>query len=167
MKLKLTIFIFCIGLLACSKDKSVTVNGNITGCPVNTTCTYNYFEQADFNTAYQLISGGFKVFSYKSVNNNLCDAATSLYFKTTMSSSDFVINSSQIKAGQIVAYGFSCACCDFLAYRKPIGGEIKGTKTGTNSWLINATVIMGDANNKPTDTLVVNQHFYLSPKVSL
>jgi len=44
---------------------------------------------------------------------------------------------------------------------KPIGGEIKGKKTDADHWLINATVILGDINNKPVDTLSVNQIFTL------
>ena len=99
------------------------------------------------------------MFWYKSVNNNLCNAATEIYFKTSLSNNDFEINSNQIASGQLSGYVFSCACCDVLANVKPIGGEIKGKRTDATHWLINASVIIGTAGNAPLDTIIVNQYF--------
>jgi hypothetical protein len=82
-----------------------------------------------------------------------------LSFKTSLNSNSFVINSNVIAAG-LVTYNQNCVCCNFILL-KPIGGEIKGKRTDVNQWLINATVILGDNNNKPIDTLKVNQYFTL------
>jgi hypothetical protein len=161
MKIKITILILCVIVFSCKKDKNIVLNGTLTGCPINTTCSYNYYDNADFNTYSQLVSGHYRAFIYKSVNNNLCDATDVIFFKSSLNSNEFDITPNQIAAGQ-VDYYFSCACCDVLANIKPIGGEIKGKRTDATHWLINATVILGTAADKPLDTLKVNQDFTLS-----
>jgi len=142
---KTTILLLFAFLLRCRKDKNsnITLNGPLTYCPANNTCTYNYYDQADLNGYSQLITGGDRVFIYKSVDSSLCDITARLYFKTSLSNNDFGLNGSQIAAGA-AAYNLSCACC-YIAYQsKPIGGEIKGKRTDASHWLVNATVILGN-----------------------
>lgn len=158
--IKIILFLGVI-LLGCrkSKDNGVPLSTVLTDCPVNTSCTYNYFDHAAISATNQLVAGGDRVFWYKSVNNTLCNMTNGFSFKTSLNSNSFVINSNGIATG-LVAYNQSCVCCDFISLR-PIGGEIKGKRTDVNQWLINATVILGDLNNKPFDTLKVNQYFIL------
>ena len=163
MKITPTLIILTILLFGCSKSSNVTLNGKLTDCPANNTCTYDYYENADFTTIInQTGTGGYRIFVYESDNKSVCDATISLNFKTAMSANEFTINADQIAAGQIVKYGFSCTCCDYTLFSvnpQPIGGKIQGKKAGNDTWLINASIIMGTAPNKPTDTLVVNQYF--------
>lgn len=161
MKAFSTILILSLLLFSCKKGSNpqVTLTGTLTNCPVNSTCTDNYFDNADFKDWSKPVQGNYRVFWYKSVNSNLCDAATEIYFKTSLSNNDFDITSNQIASGQVSGYVFSCACCDVLANVKPIGGEIKGKRTDATHWLINASVIIGTASNAPLDTIIVNQYF--------
>jgi hypothetical protein len=63
----------------------------------------------------------------------------------------------------VIANNLICPCCDYASILQPIGGEIKGKKTDSNHWLINATIIFGNSiNGTPADTLVVNQYFTLA-----
>lgn len=163
----LILFLFIILILfGCSKDNnSPVLDGVITDCPVNRTCTYDYYENADFNL-FKPVSGNFTVFWYSSTNSLLCNSITSIYVKVPASiaySSSFVINSSQIAAGQQVGYDFSCDCCYYVGGVKPIGGLIKGKKDGPVRWLINAKIILSSP-NKSVDTLIVNQYFTLKPR---
>lgn len=161
MKNTTIILFLCVILFSChkSKDNNIQLSGNLTDCPTNTVCTYSYSDNADISGTGQLVPGGDRVFLYKNVNNSSCDISSQLNFKTSLSSNNFIITASQIAAGQAI-YNQSCVCCDFISL-KPIGGEIKGKRTDANNWLINATVILGDYNNKPFDTLKVNQYFTL------
>jgi len=161
MKAKATIVIFFVVLFSCRKDNNpnVILNGALTDCAANSTCTYSYYDNADFTNWNQPVHGNYRVFWYKSVNNNLCDATSELYFKISLSAESFDITANQIAAGQVVAYNLECPCCDYAFLPQPIGGEIKGKRSDANHWLINASVIFGTAVNKPIDTLVVNQYF--------
>jgi hypothetical protein len=165
MKTKaVTLFILVATLLGCSKDKSnLTLSQpSNNSCPVNTTCSYIYYDNADFSNTFSVQTGQYRVFAYNSINNQGCGATASLYFKTSLSSNDFEITAAQIVAGQALIYGTACACCDVIADTKTIGGDIKGKKTGTNIWLINATVIRGNSTGTQQDTLTVNQYFTMS-----
>jgi hypothetical protein len=163
MKTKLSIIVLFIALLGCKKAANVNVvlTGTLTDCAANSTCSYTYYDNASFTNWNQPVSGDNRLFWYKTVNNNLCDATTEIYFKTLLNNSDFDITSAQIAAGQIAGYNVNCACCDYQFFPQPIGGEIKGKKTGANTWLINASIILGPSVNHPTDTLIVNQYFTL------
>ncbi|MDF2430659.1 MAG: hypothetical protein JWP44_290 [Mucilaginibacter sp.] len=162
MKIKLALLILSAVLLSCGKDhnnSNIVVTGILTDCPANTTCTYNYSDNADYTTSpLQTAHGNYRVFVYKSVNANSCDEIALLYFKTSLSNNNFDINASEIASGQTVTYGSSCTCCEMIAV-KPIGGEIKGKRTDASHWLINATIILGGSDNKPVFTLTVNQYF--------
>jgi hypothetical protein len=160
MKHRIAILFASIILLRCHKDAPIVVDGTLTTCPVNSTCTYNYYDSADFG-GNQPKQGNYRVFWYKSTNKNLCDATSDLYFKMSLSSNNFVIDTRQIAGGQMVGYNFSCMCCDYVPL-KPIGGEIKGKKVDANHWVINATVILANSQNKPLDTIKVNQYFTLT-----
>jgi len=160
MKTKITLVIAGILLFACNKDAPIVVDGALSMCPVNTICTYNYYESADFGGNRPKL-GNYRVFWYKSTNKNLCDATSDLYFKTSLSSNNFVIDAQQIAGRQMVGYNFSCICCNNMPL-KPIGGEIKGKKIDANHWVINATVILANSQNKPLDTIKVNQYFALT-----
>ncbi len=141
------------------------LTGNLTGCPINTTCSYSYYDNADFTNVSQPVPGNFRVFSYKNVNINLCGATSELYLKTNLSNNEFEINANQIAAGDIVAYNLVCPCCDYAIWPKPIGGDIKAKRTDATHWLINASIIFGttvNSVNKPIDTLIVNQYFTLT-----
>jgi hypothetical protein len=168
MKIKTAIFFLCVTLFSCSKDNNpnVLLNGTLTNCPVNATCTYNYYEGADFTSSNQLVRGNYRVFTYNSLEQNGCGPNTLLYFKTSLSNNYFDIGSSQIAKGQVTAYIDNCPCCEYfaqVAYPKPIGGEIKGKKTDSNNWLINTAIIFGNSNNTtPIDTLIVNQYYPLT-----
>ncbi|WP_259067259.1 hypothetical protein HDF24_11715 [Mucilaginibacter sp. X4EP1] len=164
MKTKaITLFILVATLLGCSKDKSsITLSGPSNSCPVNSSCSYIYYDNANFNNTASVQAGPNRVFTYVVVNSQICNLSTSVYFKTALSNNDFEINDQQIASGQVVAYGEVCTCCDLLANTKVIGGDIKGKKTGTNTWLINATVIIGNSSGTPIDTVAVNQYFNLT-----
>ena len=161
MKAKSTIFILLVLLLSCKKSQNtnVVLNGLLTNCAANSSCTHNYYDNADFINGGQLERGAYRVFCYKSVNANLCGITNQLYFETSMNNDDFVISSNQIAAGQVAAYDMVCPCCDVAFITKPIGGEIKGKRTDETHWLINASIVFGTAINAPLDTLVVNQYF--------
>jgi len=165
MKLKTTIIILCAVLLSCKKDRSSTVlNGALTGCPTNSTCTYSYYDKADFTSTSPPAAGNFRVFAYKSISANACGPISEIYFKTNLSNNEFEINTSQIAAGEIVAYYDACPCCEYANFApspKPIGGAIKAQRTDATRWLVNASIIFGTANNTPIDTMVVNQYFVL------
>jgi len=161
MKIKAGIFSILIVLLfGCSKD-GLVMNGTITGCPINSTCSYQYYENADYTNLYTLKSGQNRVFVYKSVDSAICNALTSMYFKADMGSNSFEINAKQITLAQVASASLVCACCNTVPFN-PIGGDIRGTKKNSTAWLINAEIIEGDANGKPVDTVVVNQYFTLS-----
>lgn len=166
MKTKaVTIFILVATLLGCSKDKSsIALNGALTNCPANSACSYIYYDNANFTNTLGIQTGQNRVFTYVSVNNQICGETTSLYFKTTLSNNDFEIDAAQIASGEALAPEETCPCCEQPGggNTKLIGGDIKGKKTGTNTWLINATVIRGTSSGTPIDTLVVNQYFTLS-----
>jgi hypothetical protein len=161
MKAKATIFMLCVIILSCRKGNSpdITLNGKLTDCSANSTCTYSYFDNAEINSTHQIISGNFRVFCYKSVNVNLCGATSEFFVKTALGDSEFDITSSQIAAGQVFANDFSCPCCENALLFTPIGGEIKGKRTDATHWLVNATIIFGTSPTTPVDTLVINQYF--------
>jgi hypothetical protein len=157
MKAKITITVLFITLLACRKESPLVLDGALTDC---TTCTYNYYENADYNTTFEPVTGSYRVFQYKNGDETSCGPTSSLFFKEPLSENQFVIDSAQIVAGKVSAYYFSCPCCDEFAYfpNTPMGGQIKAKRTTNSTWLINATVIMG-YQNKPVDTIIVNQYF--------
>jgi hypothetical protein len=103
------------------------------------------------------------VFSYQSVNPNVCGATSQFFCKTDLTATEFDITSNQIAGGQIFANYFSCPCCEYAVLFKPIGGEIKGKRTDATHWLVNATIIFGTTPTVPVDTLVVNQYFTVQP----
>ena len=165
MKVKATIFILFVILIGCRKDKSsnVILDGALTDCPANFTCSYSYYDNADFTNIKLPVQGNYRVFWYYSVNTSVCGTMTQFYFKTLSGSNSFDISSSQIAEGQIVAQESVCLCCGrAILDSKPIGGEIKGRRTDAIHWLINASIIFGSVlDNRPVDTLVVNQYFTL------
>jgi hypothetical protein len=168
MKTKAIILILFAILLGCKKDNNLNLvlNSNLTDCAANSTCTYDYYDNANFANWSQPVSGDNRVFWYKSVNNNLCDATTEIYFKTSLSNDEFEITSNQIAAGQIAGYNVSCACCDYQFFPGPVGGDIKGKRSDASHWLINATIILGNSANDPRDTVVINQYFTIAQKLS-
>ena len=160
MKFKITLLIcLCAIFASCKKDKKVSLTGTLTSCPANSECSYAYYDNADFNLTNQPIKGTSRVFWYKSIDSSLCHATSELYFKTSLGNNDFDIGANQIAAGQVVAYGFICACCEVVYNTKPIGGEIKGERKDASHWLVNAKIIFGNAVNTPIDTLTINQIF--------
>jgi len=165
MKNKVIISVLCILSLGCTKKSNVNVvlNGPLTDCTANSTCTYSYFDNADFQDWNQPAHGNYRVFWYKSINANVCGAVSEFYFKTPLTDGDFDITSGQIAAGQIIANNFACPCCYIDVLFKPIGGEIKGKRTDATHYLVNASIIFGTSANTPVDTLVVNQYFTRQP----
>jgi hypothetical protein len=162
MKTKAGIFFILIVILfGCSKD-GLVMNGTITDCPINSTCSYLYHENADYTNVYALTTGQNRVFVYKSIDSAMCNAVTTMYFKADMSSNSFEITAKQITLAQVASANLVCTCCDIAPFINPIGGDIRGTKKNGTTWLINAEIIEGDANSKPIDTVVVNQYFTLS-----
>ena len=161
MKIKAAIIILCVIMFSCRKSSKpeITLTGTLSDCPANSTCTYNYFDNADFTNGNQPVAGSSCVFWYKTVNANMCGATTEFLFKTNMSDIEFDITSSQIAAGDVFANNFVCPCCDYDIAFKPIGGEIKGRRTDATHWLINASIIFGTSISAPIDTVVVNQYF--------
>jgi hypothetical protein len=162
MKNKAVIFFLLIAVFGCTKkgnnSANIVLSGNLTDCAANSNCSYNYFDNADFTNWNNPVRGSFRVFWYKSVSANVCDATSEFYFKTQLNSTAFDITSDQIAAGNIVGYNLECPCCDIAVLTKPIGGEIKGKRIDLNRWLVNASLVFGTS-GKPADTLVVNQYF--------
>jgi hypothetical protein len=158
MKAKAAVFILFVILLGCQKGSNpkITLNGALTNCP---TCTFNYYDNADIANGAP-VPGNYRVFWYGSITPATCGPTSQFYFKTPLNeNTDFDIASSQIAAGEVVAYSFQCPCCYIENVAKPIGGEIKGQRADATHWLINATIILGVSINQTTDTLVVNQYF--------
>ena len=153
----LTVALLSSVIFSCHKGNKINPKAQLTDCPVNANCTYSFINKANINLPGKLVSGDVRVFYYSSVNTNLCNANTQLYFKTSLSNNDFIINSSQIAAGQAL-YNVICPCCDFIGLQ-PIGGEIKGQQINTQKWLVNATVLLGNSQNKIIDTIKFNQYF--------
>lgn len=159
MKTKTIAFLFLILICSCQKGSVLILDTNLSSCPINSTCTYNFNDNSNFSGSNQIISGNDRVFFYQSVNNKLCDLTTQLFLKIPMGNTEFKIDSAQIVSQQLVGYFTNCACCELLANVNPIGGEIKGKSIDGTHWLINAKVIVGISPNKPIDTLIVNQYF--------
>jgi hypothetical protein len=164
MKTKASTIAVCLlfFLLSCNKDNNsnIVLDGALTDCPLNSNCTYNYYNNADFTESNQFVNGHFRVFAFTS-GNGTCGPSVQLYFKASLNSTILDISAKQIAAGQATAYNMVCPCCEYFAsiYTKPIGGEIKGKRTDSNHWLINATVILGNSSGSPVDTVTVNQYF--------
>jgi len=149
-------------LLSCSKGgDNIVLNTNLTGCLINSTCTYNYYDNADLSTVNQPIAGNKRVFIYIDGVQSTCGPSKQLYFKRPINETDFDITSGQIVAGDVVAYNFTCPCCEVAYIGTVVGGEIKGKRISTNQWLVNASIIFGTSINNPIDTVVVNQKFTL------
>jgi len=162
MKHKAIIFCLAAILFGCRKDPAVVLDATLTNCPDKHTCDYSYFDHADFNSN-QVIHGGARVFRYTSVDSLICDATSQFNVKIALNANSFVITSAQIAAGQgIAAFDFICPCCDYAFVPKPIGGEIKGKRVNSTTWLLNARVIFGISASHPTDSIKVNQYFTLS-----
>jgi hypothetical protein len=156
--LKSLIFLFVVSLnLSCGKDKEAVIDTKLTGCPVNSNCTYNFANSADFQEPNKIVSGNNRVFSYNSTTTNLCSISTQFYFKTPLNNADFIISNSEIAAGGAY-YTFMCPCCDYISL-KPIGGEIKGRMINGKKWLVNASVILGNVQSTVVDTIKINQYF--------
>jgi hypothetical protein len=159
MKIKPSLIVLLVILFGCNKDNmNVTVDGALTDCAKNFTCTYNFYENASIGNDIAIVHGSNRVFMFLAIDSNLCDYTDRLFFKTTTSDNDFDITSSQIAAGG-ATYIESCPCCNIAFEPHAIGGEIKGKKTDVTHWLLNAKIILGDPSNRPIDTVVVNQYF--------
>jgi len=165
MKAGTMLFIVLVVLLGCKKGSSpnITLSTNLTDCAANSTCTYSYFDDADFINASPPVQGSFRVFSYQSVNQNVCGATSQFIFKAPLNDAEFDITANQIAAGSVFANDFICPCCDYALLFKPIGGEIKGKRTDGTHWLVNASIIFGTSATTPVDTIVVNQYFTRQP----
>lgn len=165
MKTKPFLVILFIFFLSCHKDNNpnVILNGTLTDCPANFSCTYNYYDYADFTNIKLPVQGKYRIFWYNSMNASGCGAMIRFYFKIPLNSSSFEIGSSQIAEGPIVAQDFDCLCCGrAVPLTEPIGGEIKGKRIDATRWLVNASIVFGLPLNKAAvDTLVVNQYFTL------
>jgi hypothetical protein len=161
MKNKAFLLFLVLVTLGCAKknNTNVVLSTNLTSCAANSTCTYNYYDNADFTNGNQPVAGNSRVFWYKSVNANICGATTEFFFKTNMGDTEFDITSSQIASGEVFANDFVCPCCENATLLKPVGGEIKGKRIDGTRWLINASIIFGTSISAPADTMVVNQYF--------
>jgi len=155
------IFLVFIALFGCKKQNSpvVTLTSTPTGCPLNSICSFTYYNSSDVSNTFQVTSGGYRVFAYQSIDSAICDATTTVYFKISPDVTSFDITSAQIASGQSAFYGFTCPCCDYLA-QTIVGGEIKGKMTDNYQWLVNAKIILGAKNTTLRDTLVFNQYFH-------
>jgi hypothetical protein len=149
---------------SCNKDSKADTKTPLTDCAANSSCSYNFTDKADIKEPGLVVTGANRVFYYSSINTKLCSANTQLYFKTSLSGNDFTISGSQIVAGNAL-YNFTCPCCDYIGL-KAIGGEIKGTKAEANRWLVNATVVLGNSQNKAVDTIKINQYFVVKALVN-
>lgn len=153
----LIITLLSAAVLSCGKNKKADQTEPLTGCPLNTSCTYSFTNNADFDQPAKIVKGNSRVFSYSSENTRLCSATSRLYFKTDLSNANFTITGSQITSG-LVLYNFTCPCCDYIS-QELVGGEIKGTRVGDGKWLVKAEVLLGSPSLKRIDTLRVNQYF--------
>ena len=165
MKNKAFLLFLLLVTLGCAKknNTNVVLSTDLTACPANSNCTYNYYDNANFTNGNQPVAGNSRVFWYKTMNANICDATTEFFFKTSMSDTEFDITSSQIASGEVFANDFICPCCDYDLLLKPVGGDIKGKRTDATHWLINASIIFSTSISAPADTVVVNQYFIQQP----
>lgn len=162
MKRKVVIICLVAAMTGCHKDVPVVLDTTLSTCPTNHTCSYNYFDGADFN-GNQLVHGGFRVFSYTSVDSSFCGSTSRFNVKVSLSGNSFDVTSGQIVAGQAVsAADLICPCCYYAFVTRPVDGEIKGRRVNSNTWLINARIIFGPSAGHPTDSMKVNQYFTLA-----
>jgi hypothetical protein len=156
MKAKsISVLLFTI-LFACRKESPLVLDGSLTDCA---TCTYHYYDNADYKNTFQPIAGNYRVFQYKNGNDSTCGPTSSIFFKAPLYEDQFIIDSAQIAAGTVIGYYFSCPCCEEAYFpNNPMGGQIKAKQVDGDKWLVNATVVMG-YQNKPLDTIIVNQYF--------
>lgn len=164
MKIKVTILAFGVFLLGCHKDKPIVLDTILTDCPANNTCTYSYFDNADFSEISTVGHGSYRVFTYSRNYNGTCGPVAQFYLKISLNSSDFAVILNQASMPQVVlATDDTCPCCGRANTLVPlIGGEIKGRQVSPTSWLLNARIIFGTSASHPTDSIKVNQYFTLS-----
>src|SRR6185312_585804 len=164
MKIKVTILVFGMLLLSCHKDNPIILDTTLTDCSANNTCTYSYFDNADFSAIIPVGRGAYRVFAYSRNYDNTCGPGAQFNLKISLNSSDFVVNINQASEPQIVlAIDDICPCCARASTLVPlIGGQIKGTRVSATRWLINARIIFGISAGHPTDSIKVNQYFTLA-----
>lgn len=153
----LAIFTLLIAASSCSKSTADNTALQLTTCPENTDCSYQYANEIDFNSQLQAQPGNFRTFYYINVNHKTCDMQTHLYFKTGIDNQDFSITKTEILNGS-TGFKMICACCSLLDM-KPIDGFIKGSKKDGEKWLVNAHIVLGTSNGVPLDTLDIRQYF--------
>jgi hypothetical protein len=164
MKIKVTTLIFAVLLLSCHKDKPTVFDTILTNCPANNTCSYSYFDHADFSAISPVGRGAYRVFAYSRNYNSTCGRVAQFYLKISLNSSDFVVDLNQSSMPQLIlATDDTCPCCGRANTLVPlIGGEIKGKRVSATTWLLNARIIFGTSASQPTDSIKVNQYFTLS-----
>ena len=158
------ILAFGVLLLGCHKDKPIMLDTILTDCPANNTCTYSYFDHADFSEISPVGQGVYRVFSYSRNYNSTCGPVAQFYLKISLNSADFTVNINQASQPQIIlATDDSCPCCGRAPTLVPlIGGQVKGKRVGPTTWLLNARILFGTSASHPTDSIKVNQYFTLS-----
>lgn len=136
---------------ACDKDTTQPDEQSLTGCPVNFTCEYT-FSIPPLTTAQQVIA-----FNYNRSQKSNCELQYKLQFNAVVSNGQIELNSSDIPNSS--TFNTICACCDFYPI-KPLSGHITGKQINDDKWLIDANVVLGDANSgKAMDTIKVKQYF--------
>lgn len=153
----LAIFAFLITVSSCTKNKVDNTSTELTTCPENTDCSYQYANPIDFDSQLQAKPGNVRSFYYSNVNHKICEMQTKLYFKTGLENTDFSITKSDIVKGA-AAFKMICACCSMIDM-SPIDGYIKGSKKDSDKWLIDAHIVLGTSNGTPIDTLDIRQYF--------
>lgn len=163
----LSIFVMILISLGCKKNKNIEINeDHLTSCPDNTTCTYLYYNGADFGqpSFFNLQKGSYKVFKYSALLGNGYYAKY-VYIRVPSNATKFELTNDQVLAGE-VKFANPCASCDLIGV-KIVGGNFKGIRSidsPTSSWLLEGNVYLSSiVPSAYRDTIKIKQYFKLDP----
>ncbi|KQM72924.1 hypothetical protein ASE74_21740 [Pedobacter sp. Leaf216] len=153
-------------LLACKKKtadpiETIVDDKDLTGCPVGTTCYYQYVNKATMlDRQITLTTGQYRVFWSK----NIGYGARSFYFLAPMMGDNFVLNDKDVAEGR-VKYVSDCPSCLSISL-KALTGTVKGirvTKTSVQGekWLVESNIVLAvEGTTTPFDTVHVKQYYF-------
>ncbi|MBE9603042.1 hypothetical protein [Pedobacter sp. MC2016-24] len=167
-KLLMAFLVLSLCIISCSKHKSDAdeihiLERDLTPCPANGNCKYQFTEHADFNTEeYTPKSGEYRLFS---ANVNANGVGFLLYIKAPMKGNSFLLNKQDVISGRVKLIN-TCASCLSTAL-EPTDGYVKGINltpgkpADQTKWIIEASITMGTKTTAQTNNVVnLKQYFY-------
>lgn len=167
-KLLMAVCMLSLCIISCSKHKSDSdeihiLERDLTPCPENSKCEYQFREYADFNTEqFTLERGDYRLF-FANVSSNF--AGFVLYIKAPMKGNSFLLSKKDVISGQVKLVN-TCATC-FSAPVEPTDGYVKGINLTPGKpadqakWIIEANITLGIKTDGQTNNVVkLKQYFY-------